>query len=774
MHAHVSVSRALARLLSAATTGVAALLTGGPAVAADAPAAATQPAAGAASLEEITVTANKLSAQAAIDVPGAIQAISGDALQREGAAQFIDIAPKIAGLQIQDLGPGDKKYIIRGINSTGDATTGVYFDEAVISGSNANDGGGRQADLGLFDLERVEVLRGPQGTLYGASSMSGTIRFITKKPQLFSFGGYATGELSNTDNGGGNYNLNGALNLPIVEGKLAARAVGWTINNSGYIDQTRIPAGLLRGVNNERTEGGRVQLRCAPTHELDIVGALTVQSTHSDGSSRYTPPGVMSYGNAAAGLAPVPGGDLLNTDITRSPWDDRLQIYSLTSNYRFSSGTLTATVNEFDRKVDFNFDSTPILVSFGVPVPAETLEPQRRRVGSAEVRYASSLSGPVNLVVGGFGQHENTDFTVHVVRTNSLGELRGPFSPLNADDALLHPDTGNTYFGRLDTRVSKSYAGFGELTWAAVDKLTFIAGARYFHEILDAVQRTTHPFGGFGPGNTDPPPNHDTFSKATYKLNASYKFGPEVLLYATFSQGFRGGGLNPANLPFASGIPRGFGPDSLNNYELGAKGRLLGGVFEYDTAAYLIHWNDIQITEVDPTGAFPFVANAGDARVKGFEASIDTRPIEHLTLTLSGSYQDAVLTTDQPVIPGNKFTGREGDTVPNVPKFQGSFGVDYTAPLSSSLSGTVAADVSHRGDTHNQVRTDNPANVNLPSYTLVNLRAAITASGWTTTVFVRNLTDERAQIDAINSSQDPLALITVRPRTYGVSVTRAF
>ncbi|TLY75128.1 MAG: TonB-dependent receptor, partial [Gammaproteobacteria bacterium] len=189
MHAHVSVSRALARLLSAATTGVAALLTGGPAVAADAPAAATQPAAGAASLEEITVTANKLSAQAAIDVPGAIQAISGDALQREGAAQFIDIAPKIAGLQIQDLGPGDKKYIIRGINSTGDATTGVYFDEAVISGSNANDGGGRQADLGLFDLERVEVLRGPQGTLYGASSMSGTIRFITKKPQLFSFGG---------------------------------------------------------------------------------------------------------------------------------------------------------------------------------------------------------------------------------------------------------------------------------------------------------------------------------------------------------------------------------------------------------------------------------------------------------------------------------------------------------------------------------------------------------------------------------------------------------
>jgi len=722
--------------------------------AADAPAASQA----AAPLEEITVTANKLSAQRAIDVAGAIQAISGDALQREGATQFTDIASKIPSLQIQDLGPGDKKYVIRGINSTGDATTGVYLDETVITGANANDGGGLQADAGLYDLDHIEVLRGPQGTLYGASSMSGTIRFITRKPQLTQFGGYATAELSSTSHGGGNYNVNGALNLPIVDGKFAARVVGWTVNNSGYIDQIRIPAGLLRGVNNDRTQGGRAELRYAPNEQFDLIASVTVQSTRSDGSSRYTPAGIMSWGAAVPGLAPVAGGDLLNTDVTRSPWSDDFQIYSLTSNYRFDSGTLTATVNQFDRKLDFNFDSTPILVHFGIPVPAETLQPQNRRVGSTEMRYASSLSGPVNFVAGAFGQRDSNDLVVNVVKTNLLGDLAGPFNPSNDDDALLHPDTGNTFFGRKDDRLTKAYAGFGEVTWAATDKLSFIGGARYFHETLDGAQLTTHPFGGFGAAPEGVQTNHDTFSKTTFKANASYKFGPQALLYATFSQGFRSGGLNPSNLPFASGIPRGFGPDSLDNFELGLKGRLADGLFEYDTAAYHINWKDIQVRLVDATQAFTYTGNAGKAHVDGVEASLTGRFIDHLTMTLAGSYQSAVLDA--------------GGSIPNVPKLQGTFSVNYTAPINSTFTGTLAADLSYRGDTH--TRITETGNVDLASYTLLNLRAALNSGSWTTTLFVRNATDKRAEIDAISSTQDPLARITVRPRTYGVSVTRQF
>src|SRR6202451_611578 len=168
-------------------------------------------AADSASLNEIVVTANKLNAQKVMDIPVSIQAISGDALQSAGVAGIMGIAGDIPGLSIQDLGPGDKKYVIRGINSTGDSTTGVYYGEAVISQGNTDDGGGFQPDIRLYDMDRVEVLRGPQGTLYGASSMSGTLRFIPKAPDLHDFGGYVTGEGSDTDSASGNYNVNGAL-----------------------------------------------------------------------------------------------------------------------------------------------------------------------------------------------------------------------------------------------------------------------------------------------------------------------------------------------------------------------------------------------------------------------------------------------------------------------------------------------------------------------------------------------------------------------------------
>src|SRR5215813_13464942 len=214
--------------------------------------AAAAPADESAVLEEVTVTANKLNATKVLDTPVAIQALSGDALQSAGVAGISDIAGDIPGLSIQDLGPGDKKYVIRGINSTGASTTGIYYGEAVISGSNADDGGGFQADIRLYDLDRVEVLRGPQGTLYGASSMSGTIRFIPKSPDLNKTEGYLTVEGSQTQHASGNYNLNGAINLPIVEGVLSLRLVGWKIYDSGYINQIRVGTlGLLKGVNDD-------------------------------------------------------------------------------------------------------------------------------------------------------------------------------------------------------------------------------------------------------------------------------------------------------------------------------------------------------------------------------------------------------------------------------------------------------------------------------------------------------------------------------------------
>jgi len=451
------------RKVLASGAGVAALLLAAPALADQAaPTAASGAAAAPSAVTEIVVTANKQGAQKVLEAPVSIQALSGVALQTAGTIGFLDIANQIPGLSVQDLGPGDRKYVIRGINSTGDSTVGVYYDEAVISGSNANDGGGFESDIRLYDLADIEVLRGPQGTQYGAGSMSGTIRFVTNKPDLNSFGGYLSGEVSDTSHGSGNYDGDGEINIPIVADKLAVRAVGWYLDDSGYINQIRLGSiGLAKGVNNDNVSGGRISLRFQPIDNLTIDASYTSQTETSNGSSRYTPAGVTSWGAPGVpGLAPVEGCDLCNTDVTRSPWGDHLDVYSLTVAYKMQYGTITATTNQYNRNLDFNFDSTPILVSFGVPVPAETLEPQRRDLNSSEIRYASSFDFPVNFVVGAYRQYETNDLAVNVITTNAEGLPSGPFSSSNSQDALNYPGVGgSTIARRPNTRASAKRLG---------------------------------------------------------------------------------------------------------------------------------------------------------------------------------------------------------------------------------------------------------------------------------------------------------------------------
>jgi outer membrane receptor protein involved in Fe transport len=762
-------------------------------------AAMAQTAAGAAGLEEIVVTANKLNAQKVLDIPVSIQAIGGEALQAAGVSGIMDVAGEIPGLSIQDLGPGDKKYVIRGINSTGDATTGVYYGEAVISGSNADDGGGFESDIRLYDLNRIEVLRGPQGTLYGASSMSGTIHFVPNSPDLNTLGGYLTTEGSQTSHASGNYNINGEVNLPLIDGVLAVRLVGWKLYDSGYINQTRVGAGVtgitnigtakapnfqtlpvkgigfVKGVNDDDVGGGRAIVRFHPTDELTIDANYTSQTETSGGSSRYTPAGVAAFSGGP--IPPIQGCDLCNTDVTLSPWRDNLKVFGLTVEYKTAIGTVTGTTNQYNRTTDFTFDSTPVLVSFDVPVPAETLEPRTRKVNSSELRFASDLNFPVNFVAGVFREHETQDLAVQVITTGGNGLVTGPFSTSTADDALDFPGVGNTFFGRTDTRSDTQYAGFGEATWKITDAWTAVAGLRYFTETLNGVQTQTHPFGGF-PGAPNLVPIVDpeqTFNKVTWKVNSSYKFNDELLGYGTISTGFRSGGLNAVSEPFEP-IPSAYSPDTLTNYELGAKGRLFGGLFDYQADVYFIKWDNIQVQETTADGAFVYQGNAGTAHVKGVEFEFTAHPIQYLSASFAGSYQDAFLTqgANAAQYALNPTLGRTGDPIPNVPKFQLNFGLNYTAPITGTWQGVIATDVSYRDAVTAYFNSNTTFNLPLAPYTLMNLRLGVINGPWSVTAFARNLTDKRAQVSAINSSQDPDALLTVRPRTIGLTATRKF
>ena len=753
------------------------------------------------SLNEIVVTANKLNAQKVLDIPVSIQAISGDALQAAGASGIMSIAGDIPGLSIQDLGPGDKKYVIRGINSTGDSTTGVYYGEAVISGSNSDDGGGFESDIRLYDMDRIEVLRGPQGTLYGASSMSGTIRYIPKAPDLNTVGGYITVEGSETAQASGNYNFNGALNLPIIDGVLALRLVGWKLYDSGYINQIRVgegvsglvntgtaakpnyqvePAqalGYLKGVNDDDVGGGRAILRFQPSDKLTIDTTYTAQTETSGGSSRYTPAGTTGFSGGP--IAPVQGCDLCNTDLTQSPWSDNLKVFGATVTYDTGAGVLTGTANQFDRKTNFSFDSTPILLTFPSAVdqvPGETFEPRNREVTSSEIRYASAFDSPVNFVAGVYRQHDFQFLSVDVLATNGFGLPVGPFCSNNSCDAGAFPNVGTTFFGRTDERTTTEYAGFGEVTWKITDAWQAVAGIRYYTESLEGVQVQTHPFGGF-PGSPTlvplPDPNME-FNKVTWKANLSYKFNENLLAYGTVSTGFRSGGLNAVSEPFEP-IPAAYSPDSLINFELGAKGRLFDGLFDYQADVYFIRWSNIQVQETTPDGAFVYQGNAGEAKVKGVEFEFTAHPIQYLSASFAGSYTDAYLaqgaTAAQYAL--NPTLGLSGDSIPNVPKYQASLGLTYLRPIAKGWDGMVATDVTYRGG-EDSYFASNSFNIPLQAYALVGLRMGVIEGPWSVTGFARNLTNKRAQVSAINSSQDPDALLTVQPRTVGLTLTRKF
>jgi iron complex outermembrane receptor protein len=366
---------------------------------------------------------------------------------------------------------------------------------------------------------------------------------------------------------------------------------------------------------------------------------------------------------------------------------------------------------------------------------------------------------------------------VDVIKTNDFGLPNGPFSSSNDDDALANPN-GNTFFGRTDSRTTTQWAGFGEATWKATDALTAVVGVRYFTETLNGVQTQTHPFGGFpadAPNLVPVPDPTQSFNKITWKENVSYKFNDAVLAYETVSTGFRSGGLNAVSEPFEP-IPKAYAPDSLMNFEAGIKGRLFGNMLDYQLDAYFIRWDNIQVQETTADAAFVYLGNAGRAHVKGVEFELTARPIEYFTMSIAGSYQDAFLvqgaSADQYALNGT--LGRTGDDIPNVPKVQLNFGLNYTRPIYGDWQGVAAADVTYRDSVDAYFASNEVFNLVLKPYTLVNLRLGVINGPWSVSAFAHNITDKRAEVSAINSTQDPNALLTVQPRTIGVTVTRKF
>jgi iron complex outermembrane receptor protein len=763
-------------------------------------------------LEEVVVTATK---RGEIDVQKtaeSIYAVGGTDLSLKRETTFEAFAGSVPGLQFQNLGPGDSEYIIRGINGSGPSVVGAYLDEYVITASDQQDGGGKNAPVQLVDVQRVEVLNGPQGTLYGSNSMAGNIRFITNKPDAAKFDAYADGDWSSIEDGGTGFGLTAMVNVPLSADKLAIRLVGYREDRDGWIDQTRLERtsggttlfdGRAEDINSTEITGGRLSARWTPSDALSLDLMYVKQNLDSDGSPRFTSKGVPAYpdqppeiaslpGNT--GFAPLPGlasftpdRDFINTDITKSPRKDDFDLFGATLRYDVGFGNVSLAASQYKHDIDFTFDSTPILLFFGVPIAGITQQPQEYKTKMAELRFASDFDSPFNFVTGAYYQKDENEFNVHVVTTDGSGGPM-PFNALNSDDALLNG--GNTFFGRTRSDEVEQKAVFGEATFRFAERWTLLAGLRWSDADLQSIQATLHAFAPTGPapvageqigttvnGNAVGLLKQDG-SATLPKVSLSLQATDDVLFYALYSEGFRVGGINNGNQPFAPGIPETFKSDDLKNYEMGIKSRWLENRLQLNATVFHIKWDDIQVEPRDPVGNIPFTTNGGAADVTGVEWSLDSLLTDRLSLTFTGTYFfEHELSEDQPVLPGASdfvIIGRKGDEIPNTPDVQLYGQLRYEVPI-FGRSTTFSLDATYRGKTNTEFVPSSPFNITLDAYTLVNAVARMDVTDRLQVgVFVKNLTDELALYDGVGTFQDPEAVVAAQPRTLGVNARISF
>lgn len=711
-------------------------------VLADTAASAAQDGAG----DTIVVTATKRSASTIQDTPIAVAALGGADLKAKAAMDFADFYHAVPGLAVQDEGPGDKRYVIRGINAAGAGTVGLYLDEVVITGENSQDGGGQAPDIKLFDIDRVEVLKGPQGTTFGASSMAGTIRYITAKPDVDKWGGYLQTGLRATDGASLGIQTDGAVNAVIVPGKLAVRASGYYANLPGWINNK-----FENGANNELSKAGRVEARWKATDDLTIDAMAMYQKMHQDSKNYYN---TTDYAGKA-----LPAN--YQADQVKSPYDDISKIYNLTANYKQSYGTFTATGSRFIRDTNFTRDASLAADSFlglaynGAGMSA-LVQDKHRKVDSGEVRFASSFAGPLQILVGGFLQNEDRYFRSSWPLADSAGNIQ---------------TTGAELLDRTVNTKIRERAIFGEVSYKILPTLTFTAGARWFDFSLTQTSVSLTSFGGgagAGPGNPLAAKDRGVIGR----FNLAWKATDHTNAYIQIAQGYRSGGANDQTAAAIAKvtIPAGYNSDQLWSYEAGVKNTLLDRKLYLNGAVYYIDWSNIQVSEQASAGtvSFGYTGNGGGAHVKGAEVELDARPLRGVRFNLSGNYSQAKLSQDNPLV----STGAKGDRIPYVPEWTASTSLSYAHPIPSlGVDGNVGIDASYQGSSATEFNATIDNYEKLDAYWLVGLHAGVSKGAWSANLNVTNLLNDRTTINynEIVPGLYPLGHYTNRPRTVVLS-----
>jgi len=759
-------------------------------------------------LEEIVVTAQKRQENLQ-DVPVSVQVLGNQQLQELNLKSFEDYIQFLPTVSFTYAGPGFGEVYMRGIASGGSVhsgsmpSVGVYLDEQPITTIS------QILDVHIYDIARIETLAGPQGTLFGQGSQAGTLRIITNKPDMNEFEAGYDVSVNSVDGGDMGYGVEGFVNLPLSD-KMAVRLVGWSIHDAGYIDNvanciTYAASGIERcntdvypGQPNPKIEenfndatrtGGRALLKVDLNDSWTIMPGIMFQNSETNGTWAHDPEDL---------------GDLKASRFFEDSTDEDWYQATLTVEGRVGNLDLVYAGAYLDRNLDSLYDYSgyseyleELYAYYGYDCyvydsTGACLDPSQYVSGdesftraSNELRLQSDQSKRFRWIAGIFTQQQLHDF-----------DLQWRIPAMEPSGSVI--PGGDTTWQTYQIRKDRDRALFGEMTYDFTEKLSATAGIRFFdyenslygfNGFLSHCTGYYDPDGNFVEDRENGTPQYPCFDTRilddvaegdgeSYKLNVNYSINDDLMVYGTYSEGFRAGGVNRARVP---GVPK-YQPDWVYNWEAGIKSTWMNGRLRFNGAVYLEDWDNVQLSFLDFTVSnLTIIRNVGKARTIGTEFDLTYAATDDLTLSLAASYNNAELqeafyrdSDDQAA--GLDPRAPKGTPMPFVPELQYTAVGRYQFDMASQPAYAQLA-VAHTGARWNDLDTTNSRRAEMAAYTIVNGSVGIEKESWSVELFGSNLTDERVENLIVDPGYDSALdsrIYTNRPRTFGIRFSQRF
>lgn len=766
--------------------------------------------------EKVTVTARKREENLQ-EVPFSVAAPSEETLRERGVQNIEDVSANVAGFNVQNLGPGQSQVAIRGVSAGQVARdqpglkeqVGVYLDESVISLSLFT------PDIDLFDVSRVEVLRGPQGTLFGSGSLSGTVRYITTPPQLGQTETTGEFQLSSIDGGGFGGDVKFATNVPFGD-DAALRVTAYSARLAGYMDAVRPDLTVDRDVNSGTRSGARVAFRIQPNENFSITPRVIYQEVEMDGWNRIDDYNILANPFTTSRPA-VDLGERQQYVQLEEPFRDEFLLADVNLTYDFGDIELTSITSYTDRDVLVVRDATALTASItggssGDPEPVFTLDAPLDDATTAEVltqeiRLSGTAGERVEWLGGLFYSSIDREYAQSLLVFGYEAMTGVPTQGLLAGQDIL-------FFSGLDYEFDQT-ALFGEVNIEVTDRLNIAAGARWYDFEEDRTQVFDGIFGNGDTGNSLVQTAGSSEADGVVpRVLASFQLNDNVILNAQVSQGFRLGGINdPLNEPLCTpqdlvtfGGRESWEDEELLNVEVGAKTTFMRGRGTFNVALFNQEIDDLQATVTAGSCSSRVVFNVPEARSQGAEIEIAAQPNDNFDFAISASFTDSEL---QSTLTSTDSGGNvsvvggilDGNRLPTVPEFQGAAALTYRWIMRNQWLGYITGTYQYVGSRYTQIGDQaagfgavdltafSPNDIGgpltastfnfdpeLPSYDILNVRIGFSNGAWDTAFFINNVTDEVARLglDQERGSLARVGYLTNQPRTFGINTRTRF